>query len=49
MTLCAGYPAITGLQPLYLKDTELARRARIPTESAQIKKIADVVSFSVNS
>ena len=25
----AGYPAIMGLQPLYFKDVELARRARI--------------------
>src|SRR5271155_3970144 len=26
----AGYPAIMGLQPLYFRDSELARRARIP-------------------
>jgi hypothetical protein len=31
----AGYPAIMGLQPLYFRDSELARRARIPAESAQ--------------
>ena len=31
----AGYPAIMGLQPLYFRDAELARRARIPAESAQ--------------
>jgi type IV secretion system protein VirD4 len=30
----AGYPAIMGLQPLYFRDAELARRARIPAESA---------------
>ena len=28
----AGYPAIMGLQPLYFRDSELARRARIPAE-----------------
>jgi type IV secretory pathway TraG/TraD family ATPase VirD4 len=33
----AGYPAIMGLQPLYFRDTELARRARIPAEAAQAK------------
>jgi type IV secretion system protein VirD4 len=33
----AGYPAIMGLQPLYFRDSELARRARIPAESAQRK------------
>jgi type IV secretion system protein VirD4 len=33
----AGYPAIMGLQPLYFRDSELARRARIPAESAQTK------------
>ena len=35
----AGHPAIMGLQPLYFRDSELARRARIPAESAQTKKI----------
>ena len=35
----AGYPAIMGLQPLYFRDSELARRARIPAESAQTKKM----------
>src|SRR5712675_100184 len=34
----AGYPAIMGLQPLYFKDAELARRARIPAESTQTTK-----------
>jgi type IV secretion system protein VirD4 len=29
----AGYPAIMGLQPLYFRDPELARRARIPAEA----------------
>ena len=33
----AGYPAIMGLQPFYFRDSELARRARIPAESAQTK------------
>src|ERR1700760_436708 len=33
----AGYLAIMGLQPLYFRDSELARRARIPAESAQMK------------
>jgi type IV secretion system protein VirD4 len=34
----AGYPAIMGLQPLYFRDPELARRARLAAESAQTKK-----------
>jgi type IV secretion system protein VirD4 len=34
----AGYPAIIGLPPLYFKDPELARRARIPAESAKAEK-----------
>jgi type IV secretion system protein VirD4 len=34
----AGYPAIMGLQPLYFRDPELARRARLAAESAQAKK-----------
>jgi type IV secretion system protein VirD4 len=29
----AGFPAIMGLQPLYFKDPELARRAAIPAEA----------------
>jgi hypothetical protein len=29
----AGYPAIMGLQPLYFRDPQLARRARIPAEA----------------
>jgi type IV secretion system protein VirD4 len=39
----AGYPAIMGLQPLYFRDSELARRARIPAESAQTKKLGDTL------
>jgi type IV secretion system protein VirD4 len=42
----AGYPAIMGLQPLYFRDPELARRARIPAESAQSKKIAALANAS---
>jgi len=34
----AGYPAIMGLQPLYFKDPELARRARMAAESPETKK-----------
>jgi type IV secretion system protein VirD4 len=37
----AGYPAIMGLQPLYFKDPELARRARIAAQSPEAKKNAD--------
>ena len=40
----AGYPAIMGLQPLYFRDSELARRARIPAEAAQTKKLADMLA-----
>jgi type IV secretion system protein VirD4 len=40
----AGYPAIMGLQPLYFKDAELARRARIPAEAAQTKKLEDTLA-----
>ena len=40
----AGYPAIMGLQPLYFRDPELARRARIPAESAQTKKLEDTLA-----
>jgi hypothetical protein len=40
----AGYPAIMGLQPLYFRDSELARRARIPAESAQMKKREDTLA-----
>jgi hypothetical protein len=36
----AGYPAIMGLQPLYWKDPELARRARIPADKNARKKLA---------
>src|SRR5271157_873030 len=39
----AGYPAIMGLQPLYFRDSELARRARIPAESTQTKKLGDML------
>jgi hypothetical protein len=40
----AGYPAIMGLQPLYFRDAELARRARIPAESAQTKQLEDTLA-----
>jgi type IV secretion system protein VirD4 len=40
----AGYPAIMGLQPLYFRDAELARRARIPAESAQTKRLGDMLA-----
>ena len=39
----AGYPAIMGLQPLY-RDSELARRARIPAESAQTNILEDTLA-----
>jgi type IV secretion system protein VirD4 len=31
----AGYPAVHGVQPLYFKDPELLRRAKIPMENRQ--------------
>jgi type IV secretion system protein VirD4 len=40
----AGYPAIMGLQPLYFRDSELARRARIPAESPQTKNLGDMLA-----
>jgi type IV secretion system protein VirD4 len=40
----AGYPAIMGLQPLYFRDSELARRARIPAEPAQTNKLEDTLA-----
>jgi hypothetical protein len=40
----AGYPAIMGLQPLYFRDSELARRARIPAESAQTKEAGTLLT-----
>ena len=40
----AGYPAIMGLQPLYSRDAELDRRARIPAETAQTKKFEDTLA-----
>jgi hypothetical protein len=40
----AGYPAIMGLQPLYFRDSELARRARISAESAQMKKLENMLA-----
>jgi type IV secretion system protein VirD4 len=41
----AGYPAIMGLQPLYFKDPELARRARMTP--AQTKKTGTLANASV--
>jgi type IV secretion system protein VirD4 len=43
----AGYPAIMGLQPLYFRDPELARRARLAAESAQAKKTPTLANASV--
>jgi hypothetical protein len=43
----AGYPAIMGLQPLYFRDPELARRARLAAESAQTKKTPTLANASV--
>ncbi|HTD54240.1 MAG TPA: type IV secretory system conjugative DNA transfer family protein, partial [Silvibacterium sp.] len=42
----AGYPAIMGLQPLYFRDPELARRARMAAESAQAKKTPTLANAS---
>src|SRR5271165_1503754 len=42
----AGYPAIMGLQPLYFKDPELARRARLAAEPAEAKKIPALANAS---
>jgi type IV secretion system protein VirD4 len=39
-----GYPAIMGLQPLYFRDSELARRARTPAEEAQTKELEDTLA-----
>ena len=43
----AGYPAIMGLQPLYLRDPELAQRARLAAEPAQTKKTPTLAKASV--
>jgi type IV secretion system protein VirD4 len=43
----AGYPAIMGLQPLYFKDPELARRARMAAEHAQTKRTPTLANASV--
>jgi type IV secretion system protein VirD4 len=43
----AGYPAIMGLQPLYFRDPELARRARLAAEPAQTKKTPTLAKASV--
>jgi type IV secretory pathway TraG/TraD family ATPase VirD4 len=42
----AGYPAIMGLQPLYFKDPELARRARLATQSTEAKKSPTLANAS---
>ena len=42
----AGYPAIMGLQPLYFKDPELARRARTAAEPAEAKKMPALANAS---
>jgi type IV secretion system protein VirD4 len=43
----AGYPAIMGLQPLYFKDPELARRVRMSAESSEAKRTSTLASASV--
>jgi type IV secretion system protein VirD4 len=43
----AGYPAIMGLQPLYFKDPELARRARMSANSSEAKKTPTLANASV--
>jgi type IV secretion system protein VirD4 len=43
----AGYPAIMGLQPLYFRDPELARRARMAAQSAETKKTPTLANASV--
>jgi type IV secretion system protein VirD4 len=43
----AGYPAIMGLQPLYFKDPELARRARMSAKSSEAKKTPTLARASV--
>jgi type IV secretion system protein VirD4 len=42
----AGFPAIMGLQPLYFKDPELARRARMAAEPAEAKKMPALANAS---
>jgi hypothetical protein len=44
----AGYPAIMGLQPLYFKDPELARRARMAAEPDKSKKNAELAQAPAN-
>jgi type IV secretion system protein VirD4 len=43
----AGYPAIMGMQPLYFKDPELARRARMSANSSEAKKTPTLANASV--
>jgi len=43
----AGYPAIMGLQPLYFKDPELARRARMAAEPAEATKTPTLANASM--
>jgi type IV secretion system protein VirD4 len=42
----AGYPPIMGLQPLYFKDPELARRARMAADPAQSKRTPTLANAS---
>jgi type IV secretion system protein VirD4 len=39
----AGYPAIMGLQPLYFRDSELARRALILAEALGVRSLLSVL------
>jgi hypothetical protein len=46
----AGYPAIRGVQPLFFKDSELVRRARIPSSSsANHRQFSQLVAESLSS
>jgi hypothetical protein len=42
----AGYPAIMGVQPLYFRDPELTRRARLAAEPAEAKKTPTLATAS---
>jgi type IV secretion system protein VirD4 len=43
----AGYPAIMGLQALYFRDPELARRARLAAEPTEAEKTRTLANASV--
>ena len=44
VNLCCGLSGNYGLQPLYFRDSELARRGRIPAEAAQTKNAGTLLT-----